>query len=326
MPMLDMPLDELKVYQGCTPRPADFDEYWSHALSDLDAVAPGWELVPDADFSAPGVECLHLSFNSVGGVRVHCKLSCPTGASSRQDHALPAVLFFHGYQCDGGEWTTQFPYSMSGFCYVAMDVRGQTGLTPDLSVIDHGPTFGGLVIRGLGLDDPQRLLYRHVFLDTVQLVRVMSSLPFVDGSRLGTMGFSQGGGLALACAALSGGIKRVVSGLPFLCDYKRSWDLDVRTHAYDELHWYFRYNDPLHRTEARVWNRLGYIDIQNLVERIVCPVTMFTALQDDTCLPSTQFAAYNKIRSEKRLLIYPEGKHEILSGSSDITYQEMLKL
>ncbi len=326
MPVLDMSLEELKSYQGCTPRPSDFDAYWGRALSELDSVSPDWELIPDPGFSAPGVECLHLYFNSVGGVRVHCKLTCPAGASSLHDHALPGILFFHGYQCDSGEWTSQFPYSMAGFCYAAMDVRGQSGQTPDLSVIDQGPTFGGLVIRGIELDDPQNLLYRHVFLDTVQFFRVMSSLPFVDGNRLGSMGFSQGGGLSLICAALSGGIKRVISGFPFLSDYKRSWDMDVRTDAYKELHWYFRYNDPLHRTEDRVWNRLGYIDVQNFSDRITCPVTMFTALQDDMCLPSTQFAAYNKIRSDKRMLVYPEWKHETLPGAADISYQEMLKL
>lgn len=326
MPVLDLPLEELRTYLGSSPCPSDFDAYWLQALSELDTVPPQWTLEPDAEFSAPGVECLHLSFDSVGGVRVHCKLTCPPGAFHRNDLALPAVLYFHGYQCDCGEWTTQFPYSMSGFCYVAMDVRGQSGLTPDLSVIQRGPTFGGLVIRGIELEDPQHLLFRHVFLDTVQLVRVMTDLPFIDASRLGAMGFSQGGGLALACAALSGGIKRVVAGMPFLCDYKRSWDMDVHTHAYEELQWYFKYNDPLHEHEERFWNRLGYIDVQNLVGRITCPVTMFTALQDATCLPSTQFAAYNKIKSEKRMLVYPEWKHEMLPLSGDISYQEMLKL
>ena len=40
-------------------------------------------------------------------------------------------------------------------------------------------------------------------------------------------------------------------------------------------------------------------------------------LMDAVCPPSTQFAAYNKIRSEKELLIYPDFGHEPLPGASD---------
>ena len=36
MPMLDMPLAELREYRGISPRPGDFDEYWTRALRELD--------------------------------------------------------------------------------------------------------------------------------------------------------------------------------------------------------------------------------------------------------------------------------------------------
>ena len=29
MPIIDLPLEELKVYKGTNPRPSDFDEYWT---------------------------------------------------------------------------------------------------------------------------------------------------------------------------------------------------------------------------------------------------------------------------------------------------------
>ena len=38
MPMVDMPLEELRTYQGTNPRPADFDAYWARALEELEAV------------------------------------------------------------------------------------------------------------------------------------------------------------------------------------------------------------------------------------------------------------------------------------------------
>ena len=35
MPIVDMPLEKLKVYQGINPRPADFDAYWDEALKEM---------------------------------------------------------------------------------------------------------------------------------------------------------------------------------------------------------------------------------------------------------------------------------------------------
>ena len=35
MPVFEMPLDELKAYQGTNPRPDDFDQYWDRALDEM---------------------------------------------------------------------------------------------------------------------------------------------------------------------------------------------------------------------------------------------------------------------------------------------------
>ena len=53
---------------------------------------------------------------------------------------------------------------------------------------------------------------------------------------------------------------------------------------------------------------------------------MAVALQDTMCPPSTQFAAYNKIQSTKRLEIYPDFIHEPLPGFNDTIFEFMKKL
>ena len=69
MPLIDLPLEELKRYPGKNPRPEDFDEYWTRALEELGRVDPKVELVPAA-FQAPFAECFHLYFTGVRGARV----------------------------------------------------------------------------------------------------------------------------------------------------------------------------------------------------------------------------------------------------------------
>jgi cephalosporin-C deacetylase len=51
-------------------------------------------------------------------------------------------------------------------------------------------------------------------------------MPDVDENRVGATGASQGGALTLACAALEPRIKRAAPVYPFLCDYRRVWDID----------------------------------------------------------------------------------------------------
>ena len=148
----------------------------------------------------------------------------------------------------------------------------------------------------------------------------------VDANRIGAHGGSQGGGLTLACAALEPRLRRIVSRFPFLSDFKRVWDLDLDQNAYVELRNYFRRFDPNHGREAEIFRRLGYIDVHHLAERIQANTLMLITLLDEICPPSTQYAAFNAIRSDKRAVEYPDFGHEDLPGGDDLTLQHLLAL
>lgn len=196
-----------------------------------------------------------------------------------------------------------------------MDCRGQGGFSEDVGGV-KGNTLQGHIIRGLS-DQPRNLLFRHIFLDTAQLAQIAMNMSEVDENNLYATGWSQGGALTIACAALEPRIKKAAPVYPFLSDYKRVWEMDLSVDAYSELRTYFRYFDPQHQREEEIFSRLGYIDIQHLASRIKADVIMGVGLMDTICPPSTQFAAYNKIESPKRLEIYPDFGHEGLPGLHD---------
>ena len=320
MPLLfDMPLEELETYQGTNPRPADFDEYWAAGLAELDEIDPQIELIP-ADFQTPSAACFHLYFTGVGGARVHAKLLRPRDAA--EPH--PAILMFHGYSGDAGDWSSKLGYVAQGYTVAALDCRGQGGRSEDVGG-SKGWTLRGHIVRGLG-DDPEKMLYRQIFLDTAQLARIVMKMPQVDPERVGATGGSQGGGLTLACAALEPGIKRLAPVFPFLCDYQRVWKLDLAENAYAELREYFRRFDPRHEQEEAIFTQLGYVDVQYLATRIQGEVLMGVGLMDKICPPSTQFAAYNKIAAPKSLLFYPDFGHENLPDHNDAIFQFMADL
>jgi len=317
--LIDKPIPELLSYQGRNPRPADHDAYWERGIAELDALELRPELIP-ARFICFFADCFDLWFTGTGGARIHAKYVRPKNIAGK----IPAVLKFHGYSMDAGDWFQLLPYAAAGMACAALDARGQGGLSEDAGGV-KGNTLHGHIIRGLG-DDPDKLLFRDIFLDTAAIARVVAGFKEVDPSRMGACGGSQGGGLTVACAALYPGIKRAAPVFPFLCDYQRVWEMDLAKGAYQELQDYFRHVDPRHEREAEIFTTLGYVDVQFLAPRIQGEVLMFTGLMDTICPPSSQFAAYNKITSKKSVTFYPDFGHEGLPDSGDRTFQFMLGL
>lgn len=312
MGIFDFPVSQLKTYQGINPRPADFDDYWDRGLREMEALDPQVSLTA-ADYRHPALECFDLYFTGTHGARIYAKYLRP----KKSRGAAPAVLKFHGYTGDSGDWTALAATACAGFCVAAMDARGQAGKSEDVGGV-KGNTNRGQIIRGLDDPNPDKLYFRDVFLDTALLARIVAGFPEVDAGRLAAEGGSQGGGLTLACAALAD-IKLAAASYPFLSDYQRVWEMDLDKDAYEELRLYFRKFDPTHRREKEIFTKLGYIDIQHLAPRIRGKVHMYTGLMDTVCPPSTQFAAYNKITAEKEVTFYPDYGHEWLPGASDAT-------
>jgi cephalosporin-C deacetylase len=196
----------------------------------------------------------------------------------------------------------------AGYSVASLDVRGQGGASQETGVTT-GNTLNGHIIRGLhdALNgQPEKLLFRNVFLDCAQLARIVMSFDEVDAERVGTTGGSQGGALTIACAALEPSVRLAAPVFPFLCDYQRVWEMDLAVGAYEELRQYFRHFDPRHERHEEIFTALGYIDLQHLAGRIQAETLMSVGLMDTICPPSSQFAAYNKIQSKKDLLIYPD--------------------
>lgn len=320
MPIFEMSLSELQTYKGVNPKPVDFDAYWARGLAEMHALGTGCTITP-ATFSAPGLRCDDLYFTGVHGARVYAKLIRPAEIAK----PCPAVLRFHGYTGSSGDWYTLLPYAYAGFVVAMLDSRGQGGRSEDVGGV-VGNTHHGHIIRGLDCEDPDRLLMRDNFLDTAQLARIVMDMPEVDETRVGAFGGSQGGGLTVACASLEPRIARLAPMFPFLCDYRRVWDMDLDVHAYAELREYFRRFDPRHERETEVFTKLGYIDLQFLSERIRGETMMFTGLMDTVCPPSTQYAMYNRITAPKSVVLYPDFGHEDLPDADDMIFTMMTKL
>lgn len=319
MPGIDMPIEKLMTYEGSNPRPDDFDEFWNRSLEELDSIDPCLELIP-YPFPSSAADMFDVWFTSTKGARIHSRIAIPGGVRKK----MPAVIHFHGLSCSCDRWNTLLIYASQGYVSATLDCRGQGGLSQDVGG-GLGTTYSTPFIRGID-GAPEGLLVRDLFLDAARFVKIVMGLDRVDESRVGVYGGSQGGGLSIAAAALVPEVKLCAPSYPYMSDYLRVWQMGLAKGGYEGISYYFRNFDPRHERENEFFTKLGYIDIQYLAPRIRAKVRMETGLMDTSCPPSTQFAAYNKITSEKSVEIYPDFAHEYLIGDDDLVFQFLSQL
>ncbi|MGE4273665.1 MAG: acetylxylan esterase [Desulfitobacterium sp.] len=231
---------------------------------------------------------------------------------------FPGLVRFHGYSGNRGQISELLFWALQGYAILALDVRGQSGETPDHRVYPSGSFSGWMT---LGLESPHRHYYRQVYLDAVRAVAALANQSEVDETRIGCIGKSQGGGLAVAAAAMTNTlgkevglpsrVKAVSAAIPFLCDFRRGYQLQSGG-PLDELAWYFQLHDPEHRREKEMFKTLDYFDTVHfapwLGEEVSSLVSM--GLKDTVCPPATIYALYRAIEEKKQLLVYPEYGHE----------------
>jgi cephalosporin-C deacetylase len=299
----DAPLDELRAYRPELPVPTDLDDFWRDTLATARTQGDAPVLTPiAAPFSEVVVE--DLMFPGFGGEPIRAWVTRPLG-----DRPRPAVIEYVGYNGGRGLPGEKLAWAAAGYVHIVMDTRGQGsgwgngGDTPDPH--GSGPSTAGFMTRGI--HSPQTYYYRRVFTDAVRLVDTAGVLPFVDAERIAVTGASQGGGIAIAAAALSDSVKAAMPEVPFLCDFPRSI---TKTPAppFTEITRYL----SVHRDEAEtVLRTLTYFDAATLARRIGVPTLFSVALMDEIVLPSTVFAAYNHVPADdKTIEVYPFNGHE----------------
>ncbi|MFH9075452.1 acetylxylan esterase [Streptomyces alboflavus] len=303
MPHFDLPLEELRRYRPELSEPDDFDVFWEKTLSAARAHDLNARFEPVAT-PLSTVEVFDVTYAGFGGHPVKGWLLVPAGATG----PLPTVVEFIGYGGGRGLPHQRLLWSAAGYAHFVMDTRGQAssgsaGDTPD--PVGSGPAHPGCLTRGI--DDPHDYYYRRVFTDGVRAVEAARSHPLVDSARVAAVGGSQGGGISIAVGALVGDLAAIAPDVPFLCDFPRAVTLSDRL-PYQEIAQYLR--TRIGRDE-RVFRTLSYFDGVHFAARGRAPALFSAALEDETCPPSTVFAAFNSYAgSERSMEVYSFNDHE----------------
>ncbi|HET8985824.1 MAG TPA: acetylxylan esterase [Trueperaceae bacterium] len=291
----------LRGYQPELSVPGDLEDFWESTLRENPAEAPTFQPVKNG---LKLVDTHDVTFSGYGGAPIKGWLHVPAGATE----PLPVVVQFIGYGGGRGQSHEQTLWATAGYAQFVMDTRGQgsasrAGHTPDPDVVGE-PAHPGFMTRGIL--SPDSYYYRRVFTDAVRAVDAALTHPLVDAGHVAVAGGSQGGGIAIAAAALHRAVSFALIDVPFLCDLPRATSITDRD-PYAEIVRYLKTHRE--RVEA-VFATLAYFDGAVLGRRAWAEALFSVALMDDICPPSTVYGAYNWYGGSKSMVEYAYNNHE----------------
>jgi cephalosporin-C deacetylase len=207
----------------------------------------------------------------------------------------PAILEFPGYN---GVLSLPIQLVQYGYATLTLFPRGQ-GESRKEWTIEHDTRLTYNVM------DRERYYYRGAYMDCVRGIDFLCSRPEIDARRIGVWGASQGGGLSFTTASLDRRVTAAVAAVPWLCNLEVAAGI---THPpFVELYDYLKQH-PEQRQQ--VFATLAYFDPLNLAQDIACPILVAGATIDPAHPLETIMPVFERIRSLKSLVVYPDLDHE----------------
>jgi cephalosporin-C deacetylase-like acetyl esterase len=281
--------------------PADFDAFWDAERARLKAIPLDAKWTPLPDYGNADVECSQVNLQNVGLTsgtsRLYGILCQPRTAGK-----YPAVLSVPGAGVRPYRGLPEL--AARGLITFQIGIHG-------LPVIQPQEVYDSLAAGGLsgyptfGLDSRERYYYRRVYAGTLRANDFLTALPQWDGRNLGVTGGSQGGALSIVTAALDRRVTRLVAYYPALSDV--SGYLHKRAGGWPHM---FRATEGpnAHRDQSKM-QTMQYYDVVNFARRVTAPGFYSWGFNDETCPPTSTYAAYNVISAPKRLVLAYDTGH-----------------
>lgn len=270
--------------------PEDFDEFWAEAQAEARSTRLDYHRSLRNDFDWPGFGVETLQFRGVQGETVHGWITYPPGA-----RRLPSYLWIPPY---GRESILPNRFSTrEGFCTLSLNFHGEGAFHQEKYRIDRGYFADGIA-------EPQTWVFRRMLQNCLIAVRVLQAQIEADESKIGAMGLSQGGGMAIWTGAFSPIVRAVVADMPFLG--VMPWALTRNAYRYPLKEVIdFLEDSPIRR--QMVLNTLSYFDTMNVATRCRVPTLVSFGTKDPACRPETVEAIFQALAGPKELAIYDWG-------------------
>lgn len=286
-----------QLIQPAIINPADFLSFWEKAKADLAKIPldARMTLLPERCTENVNVYQVNLQ-NYRPGTRLYGILCIP-----KKEGKYPAILKVPG--AGVRPYAGDIATAEKGFITFEIGIHG-IPVTMDPSVYNNLAAGALSAYWNSNLDDKDRFYYKRVYMGCVRANDFLVQLPQYDGSHLGVTGGSQGGALSIITAALDSRVKILAAFFPALSDL--TGYLIGRAGGWPHL---FDKNNLAFNNKKDKIETAGYYDVVNFARLLKVPGMYSWGFNDETCPPTSMFAAYNVITAPKELFTAPETGH-----------------
>ena len=282
--------------QPTVQNPPDFEQFWNDAKAELAKLPVDARLRLLPERCTATVNVYEVNMQNYGTSRLYGIVCIP-----KAEGKYPALLRVPG--AGVRPYYGDVAMAEKGVITLEIGIHG-IPVTLDPAVYDNlrgGPLLN---YQNANLDDRNRYYYKRVYLGCVRAVDFLTGLPQYDGQTIGVTGGSQGGALSIITAALDTRIKWLGAFYPALSDM--TGDLKGRAGGWPHL--FEGITLAFNNTPAKI-NTLGYYDVVNFARLVRVPGTYAWGYNDETCPPTSMYAAYNTLSSPKSLSLYLDTGH-----------------
>lgn len=277
--------------------PADFVQFWDKAKKELAVVPMDARLTLLPERCTETVNVYHVNLqNYAKGTRLYGILCIP-----KKEGKYPALLKVPG----AGVRPYNGDVAMADKGVIVFEI-GIHGIPVNMDPAVY-TSLGNGALKGYpnyNLDDRDRFYYKRVYLGCVRANDFIVSLPQFDGTHLAVSGGSQGGALSVITAALDSRVKCLGAFYPALCDVTGY----LKNRAGGWPH-YFDTNNIAFNNKKEKIETCGYYDVVNFAKQLKQPAWFSWGFNDETCPPTSMYAAYNSVTAPKSLLLALETGH-----------------
>lgn len=232
-----------------------------------------------------------ITLRSLDGVRFVSLLALPIQGEAPAK-PWPVIVTVPGY--GGTQQGVMLSECQRGYAVLQVFPRGQ-GDSEEFLKLEQDKLTGQL-------DQPEGAYYQGGYADVIRAIDFVASRTDMDTNRIALVGTSQGGGIALAVAALDSRVKAIAAHVPFLCNFR----LAARTansRVKNQL-------DYAKRNDETALRTLDYFDPYHLAPQLRVPVLISAGGKDDVCPLTTIQSVYDRLPGKnKTLKTYPELIH-----------------
>lgn len=284
-------IDPLQI-QPSLPVPDDFDAFWEQRKAELAKVPMNQRLTP-VDSSEDGVECFDLQLDCLGGAPVSGYLARPKGAVPK---SLPALLTVHG----AGVGSSNKPIEFAARGLLALDINAH-GIPNGQPKTYYEDLADGRLkeYRFEGRENRETCYFLGMYLRLIRAMEFLAAQPEWDGKELIVCGSSQGGGQAIVAAGLEPRVTAFAANVPAMCEHTG------RVNGWPRL----VPRDAAGVPDPRVLEAARYFDAMNFATRTRADAVVSVGFIDDTCRPTSVYAAYNNLLGPKRMINEPRMNH-----------------